>query len=96
VAKITFHEPVEILGYGPWDANNERMGEFVRIKFEGDSESRRYTVDKAVNGSRPNPGETVNIEAESIQRHKAVIGRDSKPYVVTREQIRVVAFLKAA
>jgi hypothetical protein len=96
MAKLSFDEATEVLGYGQWNTENPQMGEWVRVKFDGDSQTRRYTLDKSVNGDRPMAGTLVTLRCESVQRHDAKIGRDGHAYVSTREQIRVVALAPVA
>jgi hypothetical protein len=95
MARIMF-EATEVLAYGPWDPDNEKMGEFIRVKFDGDQQTRRYTLDKSLNGDRPNVGEVVSLEAQSVQRLKPYIDRAGEARNAVREQIRVVGFLPPA
>jgi hypothetical protein len=94
MAKLTFDETCEVLGYGPWNKTDPKYGEFVRIKFDSDAESRRYTIPATVD--RPIAGTRVTLHAESKIRHDAKVGSDGEPYVVSREQIRVIALALAA
>jgi len=66
-------EAVEVLGYGPWDADNAQMGEFLRFKSPTSNLVLRYT--HRLNGDRPNPGDTVKLLIETYQRADFNLGR---------------------
>jgi hypothetical protein len=90
---LTLHteEPVEVIGYAPWDESNERMGEFVRIRVPGEERTRRYTIDRNINGDRPMAGSYAKLTFAERVEPKAYTGRDGAQlrYV---EKRRVVAF----
>lgn len=50
---------VPVIGYGLWDAENPRYGEFVRL---GTPDANvRWSLDKDINGARPEPGTAVDV-----------------------------------
>jgi hypothetical protein len=88
---LTTGESVTILGYAPWDETNEKMGEFVRIKVADEERTRRYTVDKALNGEKPAEGATARLIFAERMEPKARQGRNGL-YTVFVEKRRVVGF----
>ncbi len=89
-------EAVTIVGYGSWDPDNSKMGEFVRIKADGDEETRRYTVSKEINGQRPAEGAKVVVTLHSRMKATAYLDRDGNPRPGSKEAFRAVGFESAA
>lgn len=71
-------EPVEVLAVGQYDESNPNFGEFVRVKAEGEESSRRYTLDKALNGGRPKVGSRVVLKLVSSMQPKPYTRRDGE------------------
>ena len=38
--------PCEVVAIGDYDEHNATMGKYVRVKFDGEASSRRYTIAK--------------------------------------------------
>jgi len=89
-------EPVTIIGYGPWDPQNDKFGEWVRVKADADQETRRYTLDKSVNGDRPAEGERVTVQLLSRMKATAYIDGNGKAQAGSKEQLKAIGFKKAA
>jgi hypothetical protein len=88
-------EAVEILAYAPWDENNDRMGEFVRIRVPGEERTRRYTVDRSINGQRPAEGSYAKLTFAERVEMVAYNDREGRARNRPTEKRRVVAFSPA-
>lgn len=85
--------PVKILGYGPWNENNSKFGEFVRVQVEGEDETRQYTLDKSLNGDRPEPESNARLRLATFMRAQAFTKSDGSLGTRNVEKRKVVAFI---
>lgn len=88
-------EPVTIIGFGQWDAENPKFGEWVRIKAPNDEDTRRYSIAKEINGSRPAEGEICVVTLHSRMKSTAYIDAGGKAQNGSKEALRAVAFTPA-
>jgi hypothetical protein len=95
VLTLDTQEAVEIIGYAPWDESNDRMGEYVRIRVAGEDRTRRYTVDKAINGDRPAAGSYAKLTFAERVEPKAYNDRNGAPQIRHVEKRRVVGLKPA-
>lgn len=92
---VVITDNVTVLGYGQWNDEKPEYGEYVAFKDEA-GHSRRWSLDKAVNGSRAAEGEVVTLRAFVRQRAEAKIGKSGEPYIQRRDQFKVTDFGKPA
>lgn len=95
-ARVMF-EPTAILEVGQWDKDDASKGDYIRVQFNGDQETRRYVLDRkhVKAGDEPKVGTVVSMEAYIVQKAKAINGQNG-PRVIQREQVRVVRLDPAA
>lgn len=87
---------VAVQSYGLWDADNPRYGEFVRLaEPENGDHNVRWSLDKAINGDRPEVGELVDVEYVVRFKAKARTRRDGSTYAILDPSYRVVGFTPA-
>ena len=85
-------EEVTVIGYGPWDSEQPKFGEWVRVKADNDQETRRYTLDKSINGERPAEGQRVIVQLLSRMKATAYIDGNGKAQTGSKEQLKAVGF----
>lgn len=87
------HEPVTVIGYGPWNETDAKFGHFVRVLVPGEEASRQFTIDGEVYGNgRPAEGASARLVLTSIMRAQAFAGRDGSPQARMVAKYRVVGF----
>lgn len=91
-------EPVEVVKYGLWRKDDPKFGEFVELRELASQKSVRVTLDKNVNGSRPEAGATVVALFSGRIWEEARKARDPEApaYIARSLKMRVVGFQKAA
>lgn len=98
-------EPVEVVARGFWaddkrehmasltederQQEREKFGEYVRVKAPGDDDTRRYTLDRSVNGE-VKVGQKLKLAINSTMKPKAVTARDGSAFVKYEEKWRVI------
>jgi hypothetical protein len=90
--KLATQDEVTIIGYGPWDEAQPKFGEWVRVKADEDETTRRYTLDKSINGSRPAEGEKVVVQLLSRMKATAYNDSEGRAQSGSKEQLKVVGF----
>lgn len=86
----------EVGGYGLWDVDNPRYGEFVRlVNPEDPSQNLRWSLDKSINGERPAVGSSVDVAFQVRFKVKSGIGRDGRAWGRLAESYRVMELAAA-
>lgn len=88
-------EAVTIIGYGPWDEDNAKYGEWVRLKAPTDEDTRRYSLAKDINGDRPAVGEVVIVTLHSRMKATAYNDAQGKAQSGSKEALKAVGFSPA-
>jgi hypothetical protein len=88
-------EPVTIIGYGKWDDDQPKFGEWVRVKADADAETRKYSLAREINGTRPAEGELRLLELHSRMKATAYNDAEGRAQSGTKEAWRVTGFRAA-
>ena len=86
--------PCEVVEIAPYNADDAKFGNFVRVKFEGEDSTRRYTLAKELNGAAPEVGDKGLLILEEIIRQEGA--RDGSGRVFNVQKRRVIGMTKKA
>jgi hypothetical protein len=91
MAKLFYSDSCLVVEEGAYDTENDRMGRFVRVRFDGEQEPRRLTLEASLYGKCP-VGEAVYLELTEVLRPKGVLRRDGTVGAIMVEKRKVVGF----
>lgn len=86
--------PCEVVEIAPYNKDDAKFGDFVRVKFDGEDVTRRYTLAKELNGAAPKVGDQGYLILEEILRQEGA--RDGSGRVFNIQKRRVIGMTSKA
>jgi hypothetical protein len=82
------HTPCEVVEVGEYDPDKPHYGKFIRVQFDGEEGTRRYTLSRDLNGDAPKVGAKIRLLLQSYM--KPMGARDGSGRVNWVEKRRVI------
>ena len=81
----------EVVEIAPYDPNDARMGDFVRVRFEGEEQTRRYSLGKLTDRGPFKVGAKVRLRFVSFLRATGAKDGSGRVFHVEKRKVIGVA-----